>query len=192
MRRNDGKPKIFRAGKRKCIRCKVVWKRKRGDRHFNCPRCQARCPRCDVKLTADDLSAKSQSNSYKCRVCVNELCLVSKRKTDPTRERARDWKLVREYGITSVEYDAMLKAQNEVCWICEKGPKEDGRRLSVDHLHSKGERQRNPREKRGRVRGLLCWGCNAAIGKFKDDITKLRRAADYLEQWPAQAVLKEK
>jgi hypothetical protein len=151
----------------------------------------AHCPRCDVKLTEDDLSAKSIANSYKCRACVNELALISKRKTDPTRERSRDWKLVREYGITSVEYNAILKAQGGVCWICQKAPKEEGRRLSVDHLHSKGENQRNPREKRGRVRGLLCWGCNASIGRFKDEIAHLRRAADYLECWPAQEILKK-
>ncbi len=179
-----------RAGRRKCKRCKVVWHRERGDRHFNCPRCQAHCPRCNVKLTDDDLAAKSISNSWKCRKCVNELALISKRKTDPTRERSRDWKLVREYGITSVEYDAMLESQNGVCWICGKPPKEDGRRLSVDHLHSKGEKKRDPREKRSRIRGLLCWGCNASIGRFKDDIKYLRRAADYLEQWPGQQILK--
>ncbi len=125
-------------------------------------------------------------------VCINELMLISKRKTDPTRQKARDWKLVREYGITSVEYDAMLKAQSGGCWICGKVPSKGQNRLAVDHLHSKGEKKRNPREKRGRIRGLLCWGCNAAIGRFGDNITKLERAAIYLRTWPAQEVLKEK
>ena len=63
--------------------------------------------------------------------------------------------------------------------------------MAVDHLHSKGENKRDPREKRGRVRGLLCWHCNAALGKFGDSITKLRRAAKYLEAWPAQQILKK-
>ncbi len=109
---------------------------------------------------------------------------------DSRRSKARDTQLVKGYGITSPEYDAILKAQGGVCWICEQPPKKGGNRLAVDHLHSKGENKRNPREKRDRVRGLLCWACNGAIGKFRDDITRLRRAADYLECWPAQQILK--
>jgi hypothetical protein len=41
------------------------------------------------------------------------------------------------------------------------------------------------------VRGLLCWACNGAIAKFKDDPVRLANAAKYCEQWPAQTILKE-
>jgi hypothetical protein len=127
-----------------------------------------------------------------CSPCDVETTKLRADAIDPTGEKRRDYNLTRNYGITLPEYEAMLEAQGGVCYICGGAPKEGRRRLHVDHLHSKGEKQRNPREKRGRVRGLLCWGCNAAIGKFRDDVTKLRRAADYLELWPAQAILKEK
>ncbi|WP_407285923.1 endonuclease domain-containing protein [Streptomyces sp. BP-8] len=33
----------------------------------------------------------------------------------------------------------------------------------------------------GKVRGVPCFGCNAALGQFKDRPDVLRRAAEYLE-----------
>jgi len=91
------------------------------------------------------------------------------------------------YGITSIEYDKILEDQNGVCWICKKPP--TNRRLNVDHKHEKGEKRRDPRGKRSKVRGLLCWHCNAAIAKFDDNPESLRNAAEYLETCPAQKIL---
>ena len=151
-----------------------------------CERCRSHCSRCDAEFTDDN--TPTLKRSAMCKSCVEERVYLY---NIDNKSKARDIALVRTYGITAVEYEAMLKAQGGVCWICEQPPKENKRRLAVDHLHSKGENKRNPREKRGRCRGLLCWPCNRAIGTFKDDVTKLRRAADYLEAWPAQQILKE-
>lgn len=63
---------------------------------------------------------------------------------------SRNSKLKRAYGITSDQYDQMLKEQNGVCRLCFRPPKTH--RLSVDHCH-----------KTGRVRGLLCIACNKNI-----------------------------
>ena len=186
-------PLIFRAGKHKCSRCKVVWNRKRGYKSKICPRCKEHCSRCDVFLTKENTTSDSiNKTTYWCKVCTSEWTKLFKKKNDPTGDKHRDYYLVNKYGITVNEYNAILKLQNGECYICGKIPAVGQNRLAVDHLHSKGENKRNPREKRGRVRGLLCWQCNRAIGTFKDDITKLRRAAEYLEAWPAQQVLKEK
>lgn len=54
--------------------------------------------------------------------------------------------------------------QDAVCWICGKTP------VVPDHDHQTGQ-----------LRGLLCAGCNLGIGKFADDPSRLRRAAEYLE-----------
>ena len=194
-----GKDKVpkrtFRAGKRKCKRCRVVWNRERGDACTICTRCQVHCFRCDVKLTSETWApANSVKDTYRkhyiCKACTNETTKFI-RDNKGGKEKNRDRHLTNTYGITAPEYDAILKAQGGGCWVCGKVPLEGQRRLSVDHLHSKGENKRNPREKRGRVRGLLCWHCNSALGGFNDNITHLRRAADYLEQWPAQQILRE-
>ena len=101
---------------------------------------------------------------------------------------ARDLYLRRTYGITEAEYKLILDAQGGVCWICHKPPKK--RRLHVDHEHVKKDKKADPKLKRTRVRGLLCWGCNTAVAKFGDSSLRLRNAADYIDKWPAQAVLK--
>ncbi|HVF75795.1 MAG TPA: endonuclease VII domain-containing protein [Acidimicrobiales bacterium] len=76
--------------------------------------------------------------------------------------------LRRKFGITLETYDEMLAAQEGVCGICERPPRDDIS-LHVDHEHGTG-----------RVRGLLCFRCNNALGDFEDDAVLLLRAADYV------------
>ncbi|MEU5809887.1 endonuclease VII domain-containing protein [Streptomyces sp. NPDC047718] len=59
----------------------------------------------------------------------------------------------------------MIAAQGGVCVICQEGPAEH-----VDHDHQTG-----------RVRGVLCFACNSALGKLKDRPDVMRRAAAYVE-----------
>ena len=177
----------FRAGKRKCQRCKEIWDREKGSLAMLCFRCRIHCKRCDAKLT-EETKSKGTQHQYTCKSCRTEITYEVRRNTGYDK---RDYNLTRTFGITANEYDDILKSQDGKCWICKESPKEGQRRLAVDHLHSRGENQRNPREKRARCRGLLCWRCNRALGGFMDDITKLRRAADYLECWPAQKILQK-
>ena len=81
-------------------------------------------------------------------------------------ERRADLKS--KYGMLPEQYTALYNAQGGVCAICLGG--EDTRRLQVDHDH-----------KNGKIRGLLCFHCNTALGKFKDDCLVLQRAKEYLE-----------
>jgi hypothetical protein len=83
------------------------------------------------------------------------------------------------YRITAEEYEKIFKFQNGRCAICQKKPKKS--KLAVDHCH-----------KTGLIRGLLCWRCNNAIGKFSDDQTLLWSAFMYLFASPAAVVLGEK
>ncbi|MER6689711.1 endonuclease VII domain-containing protein [Streptomyces minutiscleroticus] len=79
--------------------------------------------------------------------------------------RGRQDHLKRQYGITGAERDELLAAQAGVCCICLAAPAAD-----VDHCHETG-----------RVRGVLCFSCNAALGQLKDRPDVMRRAAAYVE-----------
>lgn len=79
--------------------------------------------------------------------------------------KGREGHLKRQYGMTEAERDAMVAAQKGLCVICLRAPA-----VHVDHSH-----------KTGKVRGVLCFNCNSAIGKLGDDPDAVRRAAAYLE-----------
>lgn len=87
---------------------------------------------------------------------------------------ARKSRLKRKYGITPIVYDKMFENQNGVCAICGKKETKHDRygnikNLQVDHNH-----------KTGKIRGLLCFMCNAGVGMFDDCIENLRNAIHYL------------
>ena len=73
--------------------------------------------------------------------------------------------LKRKYGLTLEEFDELLASQGGGCAICGK-PDAD----NVDHDHATG-----------RVRGILCWNCNIAIGQLEDDSDRARAVAEYLD-----------
>jgi hypothetical protein len=79
------------------------------------------------------------------------------------------------YGVGPERFAEMTVAQNGVCAICGHPEKFTARgkprALSVDHDHETNL-----------VRGLLCAGCNKALGLFGDDPARLRAAAEYIER----------
>ncbi|WP_217566407.1 endonuclease VII domain-containing protein [Streptomyces sp. GbtcB7] len=87
--------------------------------------------------------------------------------------RGREDHLKRQYGLTEAERDEMVASQMGLCVICLKAPA-----VHVDHCHETG-----------RVRGVLCFNCNSAIGKLGDDPDAVRRAAAYLEGSPWKPTL---
>lgn len=80
----------------------------------------------------------------------------------------------RTFGITELEFDFILQLQNYECAVCRihlDKYKLQGYRdtFAVDHCHSTG-----------RIRGLLCDGCNRGLGLFKENISSLENAIKYL------------
>lgn len=79
---------------------------------------------------------------------------------------------LKKYGLTLEQFDALLQEQCGCCAIC--GTTEWGGgsgQPAVDHCHVTGA-----------VRGILCHGCNWAIGHFGDNPIAVESAARYLRR----------
>jgi len=102
---------------------------------------------------AEALRAKSRAYYWRNR----ERILASKPLTN----------LIKRYGLTEEQYAAL----GGKCHICGLEKHAHGYRLHVDHDHATGK-----------VRGLLCNGCNTGIGGLKHDVETMRKAISYLER----------
>lgn len=89
------------------------------------------------------------------------------RDKNPLIEKAH--KLKQRFGITLEEYNKIFSSQGGCCKICGTHQKDFEKSLFVDHNH-----------KTGKIRGLLCSRCNAAIGMMKENCDWLKNAIDYL------------
>src|SRR5580698_961468 len=83
-----------------------------------------------------------------------------------------------KHGLAITEYNAMRVIANYCCQICKKHECDVPNGLLVDHYDDNGF-----------PRGLLCNGCNTVLGIFKDDVTLLRAAVEYLKAAESSACL---
>ncbi len=119
-----------------------------------------------------------------CRECYNshmrEWCsnpeYIAKRKAHyhatPIKVR-RDYHLKRAHGVTTEDFDRLLKLQDGRCAICRVEAKDAPRgQFHVDHDH-----------KTLKIRGLLCGRCNCAIGFLgDDDVARALAVVEYLSR----------
>lgn len=145
-------------GMKTCIRCKETkpldqMVRNRSTKDGYSPYCKP----CSVKNTIEARDRKREREGWVKRVPMTE---------EEYRRHRRNKDLQRKYGITLEQRDKMAERG---CWIC--GIKETGRwgTLHIDHCHTTGK-----------VRGMLCAGCNRGLGYFDDDPERLKAAAKYL------------
>lgn len=141
------------------------------------------CPGCKENKPIAEFGYRSGGKflTSLCPLCVLEYSR-RRRAKDPERHREREREyesrpevqrrnrirhVAKLYGITSEEYEALESAQGSACAICRK----EHPKLHVDHCHDTGK-----------VRGLLCPGCNVGLARFDDSIEGLQRAIDYLRR----------
>lgn len=81
-------------------------------------------------------------------------------------------------GLTLDRYHSMAERQDFLCDMCheEPRPRKSSKRVFfdnfvIDHNHSTGK-----------VRGLICVDCNAALGMLRDSSLIAMKAADYLRK----------
>lgn len=136
-----------------------------------------KCNRCGLEQELSEFYKHSAMRSGRlntCRTCTKE---ASKKWRDENRDRFVELRWRRElqskYGITADDYWRMYNEQGGVCAAC--GSDSPGIRykrvFTVDHCHVSG-----------RVRGLLCGGCNMALGQMCEDPEKIRGLAAYAER----------
>lgn len=129
------------------------------------------CSKCEQDLPLVDFAADKNSPTGRSGYCRS--CNRAYQKTRfEARKAGRPWHakhIHRTYGLTVEEYERLLASQGGVCAIC--GGPQTGKNWHVDHDHATGK-----------VRGILCSGCNTGLGAMRDDPAILRAAGDYLER----------
>lgn len=144
------------------------------------------CTKCKRRKTASDFYAAAKGKDglrAACKKCCNAESLTwqasnretvnaiaakyrknNAEKVKIARKRAVVWKT---FGITLEEYRKKLDPGR--CEICAKRLPTAARCLDHDHAT-------------GKVRGLLCSGCNSGLGFFRDNPELLLAAVTYLEK----------
>jgi hypothetical protein len=136
-----------------------------------CTRCGDVKPFSEFGVVRDPRRNPPVKIRSRCKQCTREdkrARYHAIKESDPERHdhlwgKVGRWR--REYGLTREQVDALVLASEGRCAICE----EPTRDLVFDHDHVTGV-----------VRGLLCNGCNTAIGKLGDTPDGVMRAVAYL------------
>ena len=141
------------------------------------------CPKCSVVKKITDYTFKNIALNLRhsrCRECSRaaDRAVYSLKKSNgtlkpntrvsPNKKVNQQRYEIKRYGITVEEYEDLILKTNGQCYICD-APPPNGKRNHIDHDHVTGK-----------VRGILCYRCNHAIGLFKDSPTLLLKAKAYL------------
>lgn len=133
------------------------------------------CSKCKKLLPVERFSVKVQHKrgySYNCKDCHNTYV----RETWYTKNRqkqiasSKKWSKTNSTKVLANKYkcseDLIIELQSRAkCDLCD-----NTENLHIDHCHSSGQ-----------VRGILCRLCNLSLGGFKDSVTLLAKAINYLE-----------
>ena len=160
----------------------ICHKDSRGRCHFLC-----KCSCGHYMKPRKDFITKNLANPKVSCGCRNGISYDERLKLDNAKRReryianrinacakARAYKLKSKYNITPEDYDQMFLAQCGKCAICSRDKTqlpETQPKLYVDHCHTTGK-----------VRQLLCFACNSAIGLFREELRSLQEAINYLSK----------
>jgi hypothetical protein len=113
-----------------------------------------------ICVKGHDTSKQGRTKLGQCKECKkNWMCKANQ----------KAWQLRWRYGIPLEEYNKVFQEQAGNCKLCGLHQSVLRYSLAVDHNH-----------KSGQIRGLLCSNCNTGLGLFKDDISLLQKATQYL------------
>jgi len=115
-------------------------------------------------IRGHDTHVVGRDSSGRCKRCALIYSTTWRRKHPRSKLLLRGDQLKRYYKITVDQYNQMVITQDGRCLICREKAK-----LFVDHDHISNK-----------IRGLLCTRCNVGLGMFRDNVTFLISAKDYL------------
>ena len=138
------------------------------------------CNSCKNEKSLDDFHFENRVEKKRKNTCKECQALYFKKYKERNQEKLRkSWrqaskkyytpenarrKHLSRYGLDTEGYDKLYDEQGGGCAICHQAIV-----LVVDHCHNSLK-----------VRGLLCNGCNLAIGYFEDDVERMKSAIKYL------------
>lgn len=106
------------------------------------------------------------------KYCTNLCSVKAWKKANPEKRKVyKQRERLKKFGLLIEEYDVLLTEQGGGCAACGRLQEDLSRKMAVDHDHATGK-----------VRGLLCLGCNVTLGHAGDNPLLLRALADYLER----------
>src|ERR1700679_2451550 len=122
-------------------------------------------------LTKDEVYKNPSHKNFFCWYCVvkcrkphDSIKRKEYYKINSTRMKNRDLK--KKYGLGLQEYNLMLLNQNNSCAICKIDKDTLVKKyFHVDHCHITKK-----------IRGLLCFKCNASIGLMDESIDRMKSA----------------
>ena len=156
-----------------------------------CTKCSEQKPNSEFSKNS---TRKTGHNSY-CKFCHKEYVAKHYQENKETYlEKADNWKtanpqkrkdvankyakrnpkklrnnsLKSQYGITLEEFNDKMSLQQHKCVICGNEFK-NTKDAHMDHCHTSGK-----------IRDILCKGCNIGLGHFKESIPTLLSAVQYL------------
>lgn len=147
-------------------------------RDNKCTLNEKECFKCKTVKSIDNFHKnKNRYDGFygNCKECVNESTSVWQKEN---KDIILNGRLIRTFGITTEQYNDLLKKQNGLCALCKKpetavnNKRNEIKKLAIDHDHITGKN-----------RGLLCSRCNTALGSFKESIEFLQAAINYINQW---------
>lgn len=144
-----------------------------------------RCTECKLELDVSKFYKRTVSydgKDNKCKDCkAKYIKAKGYRKSEKTKAKIRNWykenktlareiAMKRKYGVTYEEYQSQITKQGGKCPLCFGELIGAWREPPIDHCHTTGK-----------VRGVLCHGCNTSLHKLEKDISWADRAKAYIE-----------
>lgn len=143
-----------------------------------------------LALTTGKADPQKRQATYRCKHCGKmppEVKFWKKRKLEcrecnphnpSSSKKAENAYLLKHFGITTADYDRLLKSQDSKCALCGVAQGVHKRKHAVDHCHNTGE-----------IRGLLCTRCNTLLGSLEKAPWFIKAAKKYLTKPPARGLV---